>query len=180
MLMLFGISKTLARFFTLSICVLALLFGLSSITAQPANAEIRTIEEAEDQILYQTRTKLYDRDNNIWQAIAFKRIAPDVKPAVKVRLVGFPGKAELAHPQPLKVFVPDSEKPLEAPDISAEPFPNNQPKSNVGQYDLTEVIPKFPETLELVLKLPTTSGSEVELAVSPLTIQEWKQLAEKS
>jgi hypothetical protein len=178
--MLLGISRKLARFFTLGICTLALLFGLTSITAQPANAEIRTIQEAENQILYQTRTKLYDRDNNIWQAIAFKRIAPDVEPAVKVRLVGFPGKAELAHPKSLKVFVPGSKDPLEAPDISAEPFPDKKPKSNVGQYDLTEVIPELPQTLEVVLKLPTKSGSEVGLAVSPLTIQEWKQLAKKS
>jgi hypothetical protein len=86
----------------------------------------------------------------------------------------------LAHPQPLKVFVPGGEKPLEAPDVSAEPFPDNQAKSNVGQYDLSEVIPELPETLEVVLELPTTSGSEVGLAVSPLTIQEWKQLAKKS
>lgn len=67
-----------------------------------AHAAIRTIDEGPGQVLYQTRTTLRDEANQRWQAIAFKRHKADGSEILGLRLVGFPGVADIDRSQPLR------------------------------------------------------------------------------
>jgi len=150
--------------------------GLSDASPHIAHSNIRQLEEAPGQIVYQSRQKLYDQNKNIWQAIAFKRIRPNGETSLKLRLIGFPGTAELFHPHPLSIEIP-GQRPLEADDVSDEPFTDQQPTGNVGQYDLKPILFQLPTALEIVLSIPTTESSQIKIGVSPLVVQEWQELA---
>lgn len=51
---------------------------------------------------------------------------------------------------------------------------------NIGQYDFEEIISELPNVLEVVFSVPTTDGENLEMSVSPLSIQEWKKVAQKN
>lgn len=162
----------------LGLTVIALILGVSSMIPHPAHAEIRTIEEGENQVVYQSRQKLFDRYNQTWQAIAFQRITSEGKEPFTIRLSGFPGKTEIDHPQPLTVKLPTGET-FDAEDISDRAFVDKSPAGNIGQYDFEEIISELPNALEVVFSVPTTDGDNLEMPVSPLSIQEWKEVAQK-
>lgn len=162
----------------LGLTVIALILGFSSILPQPANAEIRTIEEGENQVVYQSRQKLFDSYNRTWQAIAFQRVTSDENKPFTIRLSGFPGSTEIAHPQPLTVKIPTGET-FYAEDISEKAFADKSPAGNIGQYNFEGIISELPNALEVVFSVPTTDGDNLEMPVSPLSIQEWKKVAQK-
>ena len=60
-----------------AIALLLLVTLTLTLFASGAHAEIRTIEEAPGQVLYQTRVTLQDQHNQRWQAIAFNRHKSD-------------------------------------------------------------------------------------------------------
>jgi Protein of unknown function (DUF3122) len=67
------------------------------------------------------------------QAIAFKRILPDGKTSFYLRLVGFPGVAEIDRAQPLSL-INSLGKQLTAADASSNIFTESAaPEPNVGQ-----------------------------------------------
>ncbi len=166
------------RFFLVAMLMAIAFFTFENLTTQPALATVIKLEEAPGQILYQSRQKLFDRNNLTWQAIAFKRILPNGETSFKLRLVGFPGAVELLHPHPLIIKIPNGQI-FEATDISDEPFTDSSPAGNVGQYDLKPVIVQLPSQLQIGLSLATTDGLEVNLALSPLVVQEWQEVAAK-
>lgn len=170
---------SVARLVWIAVLSMLFLLPLGWVQVAPAHAKVQQIEEAPGQVVYQSRQKLYDRNNHTWQAIAFKRIRPEGGDDLKLRLVGFPGSVELAHPQPLAIELP-SGRVLLAEDISTEPFTDEAPASNVGQYNLQPVVEELPERFQAVLVLPTENGGEVRLGISLLVIQEWQQLARQS
>lgn len=167
------------RQFILGITLIAIVLGLNGIFSQPANAEIRKLQEDENQVVYQSRQKLFDRNNQTWQAIAFKRITQEGENHFKIRLSGFPGATEIAHPQPLTVMIPTGQT-FKAEDVSEEAFADGNPPGNIGQYDFDSIISDLPKGLEIVFSIPTKNDQEVKLAVSPLSIQEWKKVATKA
>ena len=171
------INKTFRKII-LGLTVITLILGLSSIFPQPANAEIRTIEEGENQVVYQSRQKLFDSYNRTWQAIAFQRITSEGKEPFTIRLAGFPGRTEIDHSQPLTVKMPTGET-FYAKDISKKAFVDKSPAGNIGQYDFEEIISELPNTLAVVFSLPIIDGKNLEMPVSPLSIQEWKEVAQK-
>lgn len=168
----------LFRKLVLGVTLMALVLGLNGIVAQSANAEITKMEEGENQVVYQSRQKLFDRQNKAWQAIGFQRIKAEEKQHFTIRLSGFPGRTKIAHPQPLTVKVPTG-KTFYAEDISAKAFVDQAPTGNIGQYDFEEIISELPNALEVVFSVPTTDGKTLEMPVSPLSVQEWKKVAQK-
>jgi hypothetical protein len=87
----------------------------------PAQAAIRQLEEAPGQMVYQTRQILKDQQGNSWQAVAFKRLRPDDTAVIYLRLVGFPGTAEIDHSQPL-TLTDSMGKTFTAADVSHDMF----------------------------------------------------------
>ena len=97
------IRRTLSLFAAttlLGFCLLSSLFY-----SPPADAAIRQLEEAPGQFVYQSRATLPDQHGNTWQAIAFQRIRPDGSTVFALRLVGFPGIAEIDRERPLTEYL---------------------------------------------------------------------------
>jgi hypothetical protein len=149
-------------------------------TPPPAMAAIRQLEEAPGQVVYQSRQTLRDQHNHSWQAIAFKRILPDGSQVLDLRLVGFPGVAEIDRAQPLRL-TNSLGKTLTAEDASRAIFTDaTAPEPQVGQYDLAPIIGELQATMPWQLRVPTTQGEPVELLISPTLIQEWQTLLGQS
>ncbi|KAI9129319.1 DUF3122 domain-containing protein [Acaryochloris sp. CCMEE 5410] len=170
------VRKTLSWFLLLGVMVFLVFLGIGRFTAPPAAALIVQQEESANQMLYQSRQTLKDRNELSWQAIAFKRIYPNGEVSFKLRLVGFPGAVEVEHPHPLTLRT-SLEQTFTATDVTQEISPDSPLASNVGQYDLQPILPQLSEVIPLQLSLPTTSGSTVVLDISPDVIQEWQAVA---
>ncbi len=146
----------------------------------PAQAALRQLEEAPGQIVYQSRQTLQDQQGNSWQAIAFKRLRPNDTDIIYLRLVGFPGTADIDHSQPL-VLTDSMGKTLTAADISQEMFTDKtQLKPDVSQYDLQPILMQLESAIPLRLTLPTLDQSEITLNVSPEMLEEWRSLTEQT
>ena len=91
-----------------------------------------------------------------------------------LRLVGFPGKTEVARNLPLKVTVRTKEvwtatnlvKQLELP-------------ANVGEYDLLKVMTQLDADLPLQLELSLQNGEATKLLVPPFVVREWRSLMDE-
>lgn len=142
----------------------------------PALAAIRELEESPGQMVYQSRATLPDQYGNSWQAIAFKRIRPDVSTVLYLRLVGFPGVAEIDRTQPLTLTNALGQTLL-AEDASQTMFTDaTAPEANVGQYDLAPIVSNLSAVIPWQLSLPTLGSETVELSVPPTLVQEWQTL----
>lgn len=151
--------------------------GLGLLNPPSAAAAIRQLEEAPGQVVYQSRQTLKDQHGNSWQAIAFKRIRPDGSTSVALRLVGFPGVANLDRSQPL-TLTNSLGKTLTAADDTGKIFTDEAaPEPNVGQYDLQHLLPQLQTEIPLQLTLSTADGRDVSLTVPPALIAEWKTVA---
>ncbi|MBI4781695.1 MAG: DUF3122 domain-containing protein [Oscillatoriophycideae cyanobacterium NC_groundwater_1537_Pr4_S-0.65um_50_18] len=171
------IRKFFSGLVLLGAVVLAILWGLGMLNSPSANATVRQLEEAPGQIVYQSRQSLKDQHGNSWQSVAFKRIRPDGQSSFELRLVGFPGVAEIDRAQPL-TLTNSLGKTLTATDASSTIFTDAaQPEPTVGQYDLQPLLPQLQMGIPLTLTLPTLGSEAVSLSVSPLLIEEWQTVA---
>lgn len=161
-----------------SVFILGILVGvlMINLAVSPAQAVIRQLEEAPGQTVYQSRQTLKDQQGGSWQAIAFKRIRPDDTAVIYLRLVGFPGTANLDHSQPL-TLTDSMGKTLTALDVSHDMFTDKtQMEPDVGQYDLQPILMQLESAIPLRLILPTLDQSEISLNVSPDVVEEWRSL----
>jgi hypothetical protein len=171
------IRKLLTWLLLLGALVLAISLGLGLFASPPAAAEIRRLEEAPGQMVYQSRQTLTDQHGDRWQAIAFKRIHPDGQTSFELRLVAFPGAVEIDRSQPL-TLTNSLGKTLTAADTSTDIFTEvNQPEPNVGQYNLQPLLPQLQAEIPLKLMLPIVQGEVVRLSVSPSLVQEWQTVS---
>jgi len=172
--------KTILRFMGSAILCGMLVWTMTiTMVITPAQAALRQLEEAPGQIVYQSRQTLKDQQGNSWQAIAFKRIRPDDTDVIYLRLVGFPGTANIDHSQPL-ILTDAMGKTLTAADISQEMFTDKtETKPDVGQYDLQPILMQLELAIPLRLSLSTLDPSKIILNVSPETIGEWRSLADQ-
>jgi hypothetical protein len=141
----------------------------------PAFATVTQIEEYPGQMLYQSRQTLQDQAGNSWMAIAFKRIHPEGSAIISLRLIGFPGGAELDHNQPLTLTTSLGQT-LSARDISSEISLDKPTPANVGEYDIKLVLPKLQSEIPLKLTLPTIKGESVSLSIPSSVVEEWQAI----
>lgn len=171
-----------SRLLLLGLCLVLLYGGSGSLTARSAAANvmmqretiasISTIEEAPGQMLYQSRHSWRDRAGHSWQVVLFKRVKAGHIASVSLRLVGFPGIAILAHPQPLLITTKTGEV-FTSPDLFAE----QSPAPNVGQYDLSDVLLKLPRTGRVLLHIPLIDNESITLRLPPSAVLEWQTIA---
>jgi hypothetical protein len=170
-------KKAFSWLLWLGALMLGIWLGLGLFNPASAAAAIRQLEEAPGQVVYQSRQTLPDQHGNSWQAIAFKRIRPDGSSSVALRLVGFPGMANLDRSQPL-TLTNSLGKTLTAADASSQIFTDEAaPEPNVGQYDLQPLLPQLQAAIPLRLTLPTLTGDAITLNVPAGLIQEWQTVA---
>jgi hypothetical protein len=164
----------------LIIVVLSLFIMGSFLLTPTALAAIRQLEEAPGQVVYQSRQSLQDQHGNHWQAIAFNRVRPDGTNSFFLRLVAFPGVAEVDRSQPL-VLTTSLGKSYMAADASQQIFTDQaSPEPNVAQYDLQAIVSELEVAIPVQLHLPTLNSPDheaVKLSISPAMIQEWQTVA---
>jgi len=146
--------------------ILFLFLGLGIVPAQPAHATVSQVKESAQQIVYRAQHSLPDSAGNTWQVLLFKRVKASKVDSLFLRLVGFPGVTEFAHPQALQIQA--GQQTWSAPDF----FATQAPAANVGQYDLGGLA--LPTQGTLSLSLPLSGQSEVSLKISPTVLQEWR------
>ncbi|UZQ54037.1 DUF3122 domain-containing protein [Trichothermofontia sichuanensis B231] len=158
--------------FSIGLALVILLTG--AIVPPPALAVLRQVEEAPGQVVYQSRQSVRDRDGHTWQVIAFERLKPNGERSVYLRLVGFPGIADIDRSQPLTLTTSLGQV-LTADDASGQIFTDaSRPEPNVSQYDLEPIVAKLPAGLPLSLSLAMTDGNTVVLNIPPALVQEWQ------
>lgn len=143
-----------------------------------ATAAIHQLEEAPGQVVYQSRQALKDQTGDRWQLIAFNRIRPNGRTSMELRIVGFPGTAQIDRGRSL-LITPTLGPALTAPDTSSSAFSDNtSPQPYIGQYDIQDALPQLQPAIPVRLTLPLLDSSDRILPLSPKLIQEWQTLAD--
>jgi len=151
------------------------LIGLGVLDMPSASAAIRQLEEAPNQMVYQSRQSLKDQHGNTWQTVAFKRSRPDGNSSFELRLVGFPDLVAIDHTQPL-TLTNSLGKTLTATDTSSNIFKDGV-QANVGQYDLQPLLADLQAEIPLKISLSTLKGDAISLSVPPALVAEWQTVA---
>ncbi|MBW4547184.1 MAG: DUF3122 domain-containing protein [Symplocastrum torsivum CPER-KK1] len=154
----------------LSGLVLLLLLGQFAFTQEQATAVLRQHQDEPGVMRYHSQQSLLDASGNAWQVVLFKQITPGQPIRFNLRLVGFPGIAELTHPQPLKISTASGQV-LTAADV----FGEESPAPNVGQYNFTEVLSKLQKS-SLTLSVPLKSQEALCLKIPESLVTEWQWL----
>lgn len=126
---------------------------------------IRTIEEAPNQVVVQSRHQLRDNRGLTWQVILFSR-----RDQLQLRLVGFPEQYHFRHADPL-VLITSGGQTLTA----ADDFPKAETVANVGQFDLLPLVSELPKNEPLVLR-PPLEEQGIEIAIPTAVVIEWQTL----
>lgn len=151
------------------------LIWVFSLPALPALATVRQLEEAPGQVVYQSRQRLSDQQGTLWQVIAFRRVRPDGSTTLNLRLVGFPGKAEIDRSQPLTLTSALGQV-WTAAEASQDLFSDAAPSPHIGQYDLQPLIDQLRPEVPMRLSLPTAAGP-ILLPLPAALVQEWRAIA---
>lgn len=155
--------------------ILALVLNLGFMV-HPVHAAIRQLEEAPGQMVYQSHQTLKDQHSKIWQVIAFKRVRPDGTASLYLRLVGFPGIAQVDHTRPLKL-INSLGKTWTAKDVSPQIFADSANlEPNVAQYNLESILMRLEPGIPLSLEIPSLGQDTIRLNVSPVIVEEWRSL----
>ena len=159
---------------------LILIFGLivfcccSSITiCLPAAAILRQHHESPGVLRYHAHSTLQDQQGMTWQVILFPEKQSDRVTQYHLRLVGFPGTATFIHPQPLEIITSNGQV-LDAMDLLTV----SSPAPNVGEYDLTELLPILPKKGSLKLSTILEGDLNLALKIPESTLIEWQWLTQ--
>ena len=167
-------DKLISRLILLSGLTLLFFCIPVNLFCPPAIAILREYQDAPGVMRYQSQHSLRDPAGYAWQIVLFRQFLPDQSPQLILRLVGFPGVAEIAHPQALEITT-NNGKLLTATDL----FATESPAPNVGQYNLTEVISQIPQNSILKITVPLVENQKITLAVPNSIVIEWQWLAKE-
>ncbi|MEO1378392.1 MAG: DUF3122 domain-containing protein [Cyanobacteria bacterium J06635_10] len=161
------LKKLLRHCFTI-IILISMAIGF---TTQESTAMLRQHHDAPGVLRYHSQVSIKDKQGYTWQVLLFKKINPGAKQDLNLRLVGFPGVFEFFHPHSLEI-VAASGKLLSASDV----FATSSPAPNVGEYNLTDVLPKLTEVESLQLNLPISGKKNQILEIPKAVVTEWQLL----
>ncbi|GAX39417.1 hypothetical protein NIES4075_03730 [Tolypothrix sp. NIES-4075] len=139
--------------------------------ADSAFALLRQHHDAPGVLRYHSQVSIKDDFGYTWQVVLFKLFPPGKAVEFNLRLVGFPGVFELAHPRNLEI-VTAKNKLLSASDVYAE----KSPSPNVGDYNLTDVLFKLITTDSLKLYVPLSGEQRLVLQIPASVVTEWQWL----
>lgn len=138
---------------------------------ESAVALLRQHHDSPGVLRYHSQVSIKDKKGYTWQVLLFKQNYQSLTPDLRLRLVGFPGVFEIAHPQALKIKTTDG-KLLSASDV----YPVTAPAANVGEYNLTNVLPQLPTTDALKLYVPISAEKPLVLNIPNTVVTEWQWL----
>ncbi|NES03670.1 MAG: DUF3122 domain-containing protein [Okeania sp. SIO2F4] len=151
--------------------VFLILVYQGSFAINSANALIREIEEAPNQILYQAKHTLRDRERKPWQVVFYKRLTSGEVDTINLRLVGFPGTVEFTHPQPLKISYGQDKISL-----ARDNFAEKAPATNVGEYQFPEVLFSIKTNAKVFLYLPLKTNQQAIIKIPVPVLLEWQEV----
>lgn len=163
--------------------IIALVTLISIFTSfqMPAQALLREHHQSPEVLIYHAQHSIKDKKQRAWQIVLFPETHKQSNTKYYLRLVGFPGLVDFIHPQPLEIITSKGNI-LIAKDV----FAVENPATNVGQYDLTQILPELPTKGSLKLICPTknTDNSSqqeqaIALSVSNSMLTEWQWLQQK-
>ncbi|BAY20834.1 hypothetical protein NIES2100_05780 [Calothrix sp. NIES-2100] len=171
--------QILWRLLLLGIVTIFILLGLEISASKTAYTEgvaggiaaITRLESVPGEVIYRSQLKLDDQSGHVWQVILWKQVYPDYLPSINLRLVGFPGSAELIHPQPLRITTATGEV-LIAPDV----FLESAPVPTIGQYNFQDILPKL-SVEPLLLSIPLPGEKFINISVPQSVVHEWQTVA---
>ena len=158
--------------FGLSIALVLLLVISSLPIAAPAAAILRQHQESPGVMRYHAQTSLKDRQGMTWQLVLFREYQFDLVSKYHLRLVGFPGTVEFIHPQPLEIITSKGQV-FDATDI----FATSSPAVNVGEFDVTDILPVLPKKGALKLSIALQGDRSLSLKIPESILIEWQLLA---
>ena len=161
------LTNLLRRCFAIAILLL-IAIGL---TTQESTAMLRQHHDAPGVLRYHSQVSIKDKQEYNWQVLLFKKINLGVKQELNLRIVGFPGIFEFSHPHSLEIITA-SGKLLNASDVYA----TSSPAANVGEYSLTDVLPKLSKIESLKLNLPLLGTKKNILEIPKTVVTEWQLL----
>lgn len=161
------LTKLLQRCFIIIILV-AIAIGF---TTEESTAILRQHHDAPGVLRYHSQVSIKDKQGYTWQVLLFKKINPGAKQDLHLRLVGFPGVFDFFHPHSLEIVTAEG-KLLSAFDV----FATSYPAANVGEYNLTDVLPKLPTIESLELNLPVSGKEKNVLEIPEEVVVEWQLL----
>ncbi len=162
------------RKFILLISLIILLLFEGSIGCLPAAAVLRKHHESPGVMRYHVHHSLKDKQGMTWQVILFPEYKSDRKIKYHLRLVGFPGMVKFIHPEPLELIT-NQGKVLNATDIITDlSF-----SPNVGEFDLTNILPILPEKGALKLSAALSGDKYLSILIPESALIEWKWLVQK-
>ncbi|WP_071189980.1 DUF3122 domain-containing protein [Trichormus sp. NMC-1] len=147
-----------------------ILLGLVNLTSQTGLAAVTQLGNSPGEVMYRSQVKLDDQSGKVWQVVLFKQVYSDQPSQINLRLIGFPGSAELIHPQPLKI-TSTTGKVWNAMDI----FLDEAPAPTIGQYDLTKILPQLPSE-PLTLSIPLPGAKLINISIPTFVVKEWQSL----
>ena len=155
---------------------LTIVFIISlNLVSFPAYALLREHHQSPGVLRYHAQHSIKDKQQRAWQVILFPEDKNNTDTKYYLRLVGFPGLVEFVHPQPLEIITSEGNL-LTAPDV----FANTTPASNVGQYDVTDILSQFPSkgSVKLIFSLfkEDRTVQDMALNIDPTIMTEWQWL----
>ena len=97
------IQKIFRQILLVGILTTFIFLGLVNLTSGKVIAAVTQLGNPPGEVIYRSQVKLDDQSGKVWQVVLFKQVYSDQPSNTNLRLVGFPGSAELIHPQPLKI-----------------------------------------------------------------------------
>ncbi|MFQ3626899.1 MAG: DUF3122 domain-containing protein [Cyanobacteriota bacterium] len=161
----------LVRWGLVWLCSVVLLLGW----ALPAIALIHPYPEGAGQVMVRSLQTLRDESDHAWQAVLFKRVRDGQVVDFRLRLVGYPGTAYLAHAKPLTISTGYGEN-WTAPDVFGTSRLNDDLAGNVGEYDFRDTMLRLQADTPLRLTLPLEGERSLSLTIPPFAVREWRQL----
>ncbi|MDJ0647675.1 MAG: DUF3122 domain-containing protein [Xenococcaceae cyanobacterium MO_188.B19] len=144
----------------------------SNLTCLPAAAVLREHHESPGVLRYHAHTSIKDKKGMTWQVVLFPEYESNRLIKYHLRLVGFPGIVQFIHPQPLEIITSEGEV-LSAKDIISD----SSFAPNVGEFDLTGLLPILPKKGFLKLSTILYDDSDLSLSIPESTLIEWQWLA---
>lgn len=144
---------------------------LLGVTA-PALAMLQASPEETGTGLVRSLESLRDLDYQSWQVVAYRSGPPRPQAPITLRIVSYPGRLRLDHPEPLLVrsgrrLWSLSDITLSSPKLAADS------RAAAAEFDLAPLLADLQKDRPLRLELP---GVFVELPVPPYVVAEWRRL----
>lgn len=168
---MFHIQQKFLQYLWRCALVVLLIFTAYVCDVDASGALLRQHHDAPDVLRYHSQVSIKDEQGYAWQVLLFKQNYQNVTPELRLRLVGFPGVVELVHPKSLEMITAEG-KVLSASDLYA----HAAPASNVGEYDVTDVLPKLASTSALKLYVPVGFDQLLLLKIPEFVVTEWQLL----